>query len=493
MTAALLLWWTASIHDRATRPLVERADACAWARTNALALLLPRAPSAHATTEVQLCAISVAGWEPCEPARALTFERGSGDAIEVLLEDLAPSTQYHLYTRDLVAGQWSPRLPLATCRTPALASDQVGGVRLAGRAPSADAMAICWEAPSDAAQRTVSNYTVLWGPRDDPHRARWSTTVVDGRETRAKFGALRPGVAYEFRVRASFAGGAPTVGCVSDPVVFRTATPGVVARELVRISEGCGMQCEPDYISERNSADARADVGFITEVTSRGGSPFGIVLDHAVITRYCIEHADVPFRDYLSCNPGSPPRDSQYALPSSSASEAGGAAAAQAAADREYHCECNVYIDRLIARADTSMCRESLPGRPGWKRCECDAPSLARAHAGVGRLEVFLPFPERDGTPMVVPPVNESLSVGYWYDTPRSSECAAGEPVGAGGCAWRRLSDQQVIVRGGELVEAGWQMVLANATIPELHEAIEHNYALLDALRVERTARCCGC
>jgi hypothetical protein len=140
------------------------------------------------------------------------------------------------------------------------------------------------------------------------------------------------------------------------------------------------------------------------------------------------------------------------------------------------------------------MCHRTGKERAGWRTCECDAASLERAHLGVGRMDVYLPFPHADSeTSMSAPPCNESLFVGYWYSTPHSSECPAGAAIGTRGCSWRRIEGQQTIVRGGELIAAGWKSLPPNASLSILGAVVEHNAALVETLLAARTPRCCGC
>jgi hypothetical protein len=403
----------------ATAPISAGEAACSWGRTNALGVLLP-ASTASATCEVQLCPLAP-GAESCESVRAHTFERDTGHPLNATLHDLEPATTYLLRLRVLLGDRWSALSAPAPCRTADLLDTDVSHVQLVSE-PSAHGMTISWRPPRAAG--VVSYIVQLRGlntPAPLPPTRSLSLGAAAGGvlEGRATFADLAAGSSYEIRIRADFKD-PRTLGRLSDPVVYRTRTPGVVPRRLVRISELCGAHCQPDYVRERNSGDLRADVGFVTEVTGKGSRhPFDIDFPHAVLTQYCIEHADSPFRDYLSCNPRKPhPRrtgadpnapaeppatvsgsdpvpgpgltigsSSERALPHQLPHGADAAAApplwhgAQGldwgseredpservdpseredpspAEDLAYECGCDVYIDRIIARS-------GMPTRP---------------------------------------------------------------------------------------------------------------------------------
>lgn len=85
------------------------------------------------------------------------------------------------------------------------------------------------------------------------------------------------------------------------------------------------------------------------------------------------------------------------------------------------------------------------------------------------------------------------MFVGHWYSTPAHLECGPWQQLGDGGCAWKRDPVQQQVVRGTELLEAGWQQITGFPPVQVLASVVRHNDAVLQRLLRQRERRCCGC
>ena len=81
----------------------------------------------------------------------------------------------------------------------------------------------------------------------------------------------------------------------------------------------------------------------------------------SVTTAYCVERIVEPFADYASCNGP----DTEH-----------------------YTCTCNNWIDRCIARDDTSVCNASHLDVSHMPSCKCSEASLARSSKVIGRMPV---------------------------------------------------------------------------------------------------------
>ena len=76
---------------------------------------------------------------------------------------------------------------------------------------------------------------------------------------------------------------------------------------------------------------------------------------------YCVERVKEPFAEYVSCNGP----DTEH-----------------------YTCTCNNWIDRCIARDDTSVCNASHLDDQQMPACKCSDSSLIRSSKVIGRMPV---------------------------------------------------------------------------------------------------------
>lgn len=117
-------------------------------------------------------------------------------------------------------------------------------------------------------------------------------------------------------------------------------------------------------------------------------------------------------------------------------------------------CQCDNWIDRTLS-TDPSLarfCKGSGGGACGpddFKKntctCECKNESLQQSATYVGMMPVSF---------------RSSENLGYWYSTPKATECSEDEPVGktrADGsvCTWKRRPAVRVL-RGGDLLDMCW-------------------------------------
>jgi hypothetical protein len=353
-------------------------------------------------------------------------------------------------------------------------------VRRFGDAPSADSLELEWEPPAGSIDLPAGYEVEYRTSSTEPPTLR----VVA--HARARLDGLRPGSHYAVRVRALFAesaAGAPAAsasraftapafelssgwrtGAWSTETVHRTSQAGVAALAALRFSERCEPgECEPDYLTNHDAADAYGEGSLLTLVAALPELALGVGWPHSTVTRYCVQRALPPaggdggFAAYVACN---------------------------GVRSTEYTCTCALCADLQLAR---------LPAGPECQNATMLMPSACDLVAGkrsVGRLDVFWPlWPAAGGQPL--PARANSTSLGAWYSFPAEAECAREDDLGRGGCAWFREPEQQAIVRGEELIARGWLELRTplDATLDRL----THNAAVLRALVDERALRCCGC
>jgi hypothetical protein len=469
--------------------------------------LLPPQIPAGVLVELQFCA----GGPNCLSSRAPTFALRNSSThaqpVIVAVADLMPVTIYAFWMRFSLDGlggeRWTERVKLGTCKTARLRPGQVGFVQLRAP-PKLDAISLSWHALSTriiktTGERIPPNYTVACFvpgtastfnasaalpslPRGETGRGRAkaaqdalaaSVASVSTLDEHATIRGLQPDTPYECTVTGVHK---LKRHMPSDPFPVSTRAPGTRALRVYRVSEDCNDRCQPEYLSERNSGDASADAAFISEVTAPdSGHEFGIDLPTAVITSYCLQLREVSSRaEYLACNHG------------------GNAFSTDKSA--RFECTCSPYIDRLIARdANLSMCQPSAAAGRGERVCECSAAGLRASEAAVTTMPVHIPLPNPNGHELRVPPKDGSLFAGHFYATPRRAQCREGEALGTAGCAWRRVHAAQTIVRGVELLVAGWRELPPRPSVVQMRETVMPNAQLLERLMDEREARCCGC
>lgn len=414
-------WWTADVPP----PTPE----CASASTSAIGLRLSASPLG-ATTEVQSC---LSDSEACMAESTTTFYRWTGEPTEAQLTDLRPARAHHFRVRDWLWRdfRWTPFSAVLTCSTATLRHLQVGGVRTDGE-HELRSVGVRWDAPyvnASLPNAPFDAYAVeLVRVREGSGLAGERALVhVPASHRRVRVQGLAPDAAYSVRVRAERGGaqggessGEPA-GEWSDALLVRTATAGVRQRRVVRVSEFCADWCEPDYLSEHNSADSLADVAFLTEMSRLNNTaPIQLNLSQAVLTQYCLStlegvNADVdqPMRDADRAQAGAGVRmPGRTLLPAAGVRRKSGGRAAtgeageQAAAGGEggdgwapylscdpvinftQRCHCINAIDKSISRVHVRDCPAN-----GIMPCACEPAAFARSLAAVGRMPVYLPFP----------------------------------------------------------------------------------------------------
>jgi len=226
---------------------------------------------------------------------------------------------------------------------------------------------------------------------------------------------------------------------------------------IVRISERNAT--EIDFLSNHDSGDYEGDSAFMTAMGS--GGRFIHDFNESIIAQYCIEVAPDEFADYVSCNPPDTIEDTLLPTP-------GFPNATQI-------CECVNEMDRRIGHQNaTPACG---PDAQPWALCNCSAASTNRSDHFVGAMDIFLPWvcgssESGDGT------CDVNLPFGHWYSTPAHAQCADDDPIGTDGCTWRRLPTAHV-VRGWQLVEAGWNGTAPDWNDPNSTDQFRHNAKVL--------------
>jgi hypothetical protein len=137
--------------------------------------------------------------------------------------------------------------------------------------------------------------------RQRPSPGPWSARrlgFAKGARLETRLVGLQAGAAYEVNLSTAASGGGwPAVA--SDPVTFQTAAAGARYLPVYRVSEE-GFSSTVDYLQNHNSADLGGQNAFITAFDGEVGHWF--TLNTTDVVEYCIELADAPFADYLSCN-----------------------------------------------------------------------------------------------------------------------------------------------------------------------------------------------
>lgn len=286
---------------------------------------------------------------------------------------------------------------------------------------------------------------------DGPTIAVYSTA-----QTSAELDFLEPNRSLWVRVRAHKAGtpslgpgtwNAPgnaiqcNTGANVSPRRGTISQPNTFLLEVMRESE---FTYDVDYLMNHNSGDITGDTAFIVQASKDPDQPsfLNTTFRKAVLTLFCVEvlKVHVPdtvttdgnsqFADYLSCNDNNNATDPQ--------------------------CECDNSIDRYLSKASDQMkyCHNKTTGKActsGFDfencQCECTKTSLAYSAKYVGMMPVYANQPEL---------------LGYWYSTPKETECGQDETVGevrsdGSVCTWKRYAEARVI-RGGDALDAGWNI-----------------------------------
>ena len=398
---------------------------------------------------------------------------------EVFVADLVPATSYYLAVRSRSCAdgdvcRWGALTAPARCTTLALASDQAR-VLPPATAPTPTSVMVRLEAPQNSTAtllefRDATASATAWS---DPIRIDGTSWALDG---------LGPGRRYEVRATALLrdtASGVDVRGTPSEPTVFLTADPSWSSFVGYRVSELCGQDCQPDYLSEKDMGDLETVLGYLLEDD--------ISFNRSVVSRYCVRRAPQPFAQYLSCN--GPTID-------------------------EYACGCGNYADRCLGRQDKTVCNMSAPLEPPLSAlmlpmppCTCSEAELENSHNYVGRMPFYLQNPmwlvldyANMTAPSLVgcstPPVDQAVELGSWYSMPSRSECSPlGHPpsphIRRGSCSWAR--DQTAhFIRGGALILADFNRSVTPDNLP-LDWVRESSAVVRGLLDQGAGERCCGC
>lgn len=428
------------------------------------------------------------------------------------LDDLLPDTRYEFrmrVRRGWPEQEWSDLGRPLQCATPSIRPRQAL-LLPPTEAPSRDSVAVRLQLPPHA---VVAKVEVIGGA----HRLLRTTALTPNRRnfTLRVYG-LKPGTAYSIRVAAMFADGA--TGEASPAVRHRTADSAAAAEwvRLYRVSEFCGQQrsCAPDYLANHNSASSVAAINLLrifrdARALCSSRSPpamcrftgdnwtrnaWAKLLPHSfgetVTTRYCVRRPSAAaWADYVSCNavPSSP-----YDL-----------------------CRCKSFNDRCRSR-DTSRGYDDPAGakncpapfpvheRPAmyeasYPKCECEAERESYSQRALGRMPLYqLPRDTIQQPPQyarwrcLLPPLNETAHLGWYFSTPAAGECAAGELPSVGACGWAREPRQSVVTGVALLEREGFDARLVHG---ESHDFAQdaQNSAVMDGLLDTHGSRCCGC
>eukprot|EP01062_Namystynia_karyoxenos_P030790 TRINITY_DN2290_c7_g1_i1.p2 TRINITY_DN2290_c7_g1~~TRINITY_DN2290_c7_g1_i1.p2 ORF type:complete len:384 (+),score=112.51 TRINITY_DN2290_c7_g1_i1:74-1225(+) len=281
--------------------------------------------------------------------------------------------------------------------------------------------------------------------------------------------ASAPSTVWGWRAAAGAAAQCETLGEPAAAAPPPAPAPGVRHTRMWRVSENT---YEIDLLSNHNAADYAAQVAFLTGANDN----LFFELSRAPVTEYCVEHLDLDWAQYTSCN----------------APEAG---------TRNHHsdpiCICFVYADRMIAQRPLSeMQRDCLAPAPGPNGTYSDPPCLctgpdgkrskyevpAAAQTAVGRSTVMAPYFYWQIPRETYP---GAAVIGYDYALPKGGECPEGVPLGTAGCTWRRRPRARVLW-GDRLLRLGWNATSApfwplHASGPNVTGQLAHNAAVFGA------------
>jgi len=135
-----------------------------------------------------------------------------------------------------------------------------------------------------------------------------------------------------------------------------------------------------------------------------------------------------------------------------------------------------------------------LTHSPSHPKCECDPKEELYSQFTLGRAPHYeLPRAAIERPPQythwrcLLPPLNETTYVGWWFSAPAAGECAVGEVPCPGVCGWAREA-RQAVVTGSALVSRGFDAQVP-ADVSQYLQASKVVEAALDT----HGSRCCGC
>lgn len=256
-----------------------------------------------------------------------------------------------------------------------------------------------------------------------------------------------------------------------DEQMFRTGKVGRKYVNMYRVTNG-----EVDFLSNHNTADIYAQALFMTGTESATGAFQPFKLDNATVSESCVEMTDVPYSDYLSCNHLPLPK---WISPT-----------------KKYDfCTCTAYVDLMYARKDKKWLES--PFNCIGPVCKCSHESFQNSLANVGRQPIFWPGPgyykDKVNSPNSTYPL-PAIPCGWWYSTPRKSECVHQADIGDS-CSWWQHPISRV-VRAQNLPSQGWNSTAVKsggapkAQVFNNAKVLTKAFVAMEELVV---GRCCGC
>ena len=97
----------------------------------------------------------------------------------------------------------------------------------------------------------------------------------------------------------------------------------------------------------------------------------------------------------------------------------------------------------------------------------------------VSRAPVYLPYV---GVKLVPKEHYVSIPSGHNYHFPVQGACKEGEPLGTGGCTWRRLPKARMLY-GADLLAAGWDRTFVPDTPTNVSHTLANVAAFAKAVR----------
>ncbi len=399
--------------------------------------------------------------------------------------DLRPGTEYAVKVRGHSAEAtmesygWGEFSVEQTCATIATRRSQPHSLERVGELAE-HSIGLSWQESAmvtsgDAAEGL---YTVKYQRRSDSGEALEKWSHVTSSEREVSIAGLESGSSYA--VVVEHAG-----GDTSDELIMATSRADTTWLEVYRVAED--LAASPDYLDNHDSGDLYGDAGFLTFCDIHD-CPF-YNYSYSPFVRYCVEIQDVVIPDTNTTN--------------GSAAFADYASCESAGNSLPPYCECDVWIDRVIAHEDTELLQrfcdnktKKPPPHHGGFPCNCSQESLQVSAQYTGMMPVPLPITgglSRGNMGPYYPgfyPAN--IPFGYWYSHPAGGKCAAGDAVGVAGCTWRRSASAYVMY-GTELSANGWNA----SSWPEgdfpPNDQVRQNAETYQKTRASKTKRCCGC
>eukprot|EP00929_Paragymnodinium_shiwhaense_P077230 TRINITY_DN39770_c0_g1_i1.p1 TRINITY_DN39770_c0_g1~~TRINITY_DN39770_c0_g1_i1.p1 ORF type:complete len:501 (+),score=57.58 TRINITY_DN39770_c0_g1_i1:118-1620(+) len=221
--------------------------------------------------------------------------------------------------------------------------------------------------------------------------------------------------------------------------------PGVRTKKLEVYRATVGMR-RPDFLDQHNAGDMTGELSY-AGLWARARA---ITEDRpALLTRYCVEVADVSLPNVSTGTKDGQPKQSRYF--------------ADYASCHAGKCSCMHQVDRFVARHPepiiSTICDGPIVNATG-NLCQCGEVALTLSNHYVGMSRVPTPFHLDTSllqNPVIFPdthPMDVEGPTGYWYSFPLKGRCPAGVGVGTYGCTWQR-SPVSYTVYGDDLLRYG--------------------------------------